>query len=263
MKKLFIPCLIFLLVYFGGVFQGLEASGPVAINAKILPSIWLSKLTVTEGDNLIIYAAIQNNSGLDFVGTASFTVDDLEQPSQTFNSHSGQLLEISSSWLAVTGDHQISASIKTSLSSNQTLISYQTEIIDLKVKAKIIPRVTVPGSLASYIGMVDEVVTPVISDIESWKKAIPESQPTATSQARPKVAKSQILDQNLPASAANFLPKASAVLGASTEAVTNLGDHWSDRLYNLAVSLLALTVKHWLWSLPLLLFLIWRIWSKF
>ena len=52
--------------------------GTTTINARILPTVWYSSLSVNDGDSIKIYAGIQNNSGINFIGTASFLVDDKE-----------------------------------------------------------------------------------------------------------------------------------------------------------------------------------------
>ena len=46
------------------------------INARILSLVWFSQLPINEGDDIKIHGAVQNDSGIDFEGTAAFYVDD-------------------------------------------------------------------------------------------------------------------------------------------------------------------------------------------
>jgi hypothetical protein len=78
-----------------GVFAQNASSTPIKINARILPTVWYSTLSVNDGDSIKIYAGIQNNSGVDFVGTSTFYVDDKEISNISFLSKADSLRDIS------------------------------------------------------------------------------------------------------------------------------------------------------------------------
>ena len=77
--KRFIFILLFLVSLYGitepsKTFAQTASSTPIQINARIMPLIWYSTLSINEGDSIKIYAAIQNNSGTTFTGNAVFYV---------------------------------------------------------------------------------------------------------------------------------------------------------------------------------------------
>lgn len=73
MKKYFAILFFVIIFCFSGfplnVFADEESSTSTKINARILPTIWYSTLSVNDGDSIKIYAGIQNNSGLNFTVT--------------------------------------------------------------------------------------------------------------------------------------------------------------------------------------------------
>src|ERR1035437_485667 len=73
--------------------QGTSVS-PTTINARILPTVWYSSLSVNDGDSIKVYAGIQNNSGINFTGIASFLVDDKEISKVSFSSTAPSLKDI-------------------------------------------------------------------------------------------------------------------------------------------------------------------------
>jgi len=78
-KYLIVFFLVFIFCIINGplnVFAETSSVVPEQINARILPLVWYSVLSINNEDSIRIYAGIQNNSGIDFTGTATFYVDD-------------------------------------------------------------------------------------------------------------------------------------------------------------------------------------------
>lgn len=259
MKKILITSLILFFSYFySGVFYAraeTNSTNTEIINARVLSSVWFSKLSISEGDNLKIYTAVQNNSGHDFNGTANFYVDGVDSANIDFVSNKNRLTEVSTSWLATPGSHQFYFIVKTSLPREKVLISYQTETVSLIINKKyILDMTSIQGRILNYISNVDSAMVPIVGEIERWKKTIPYI---------PHVVSPAISDSHQKIkgfSVKNFIPeKADTAMSISTAAIVDLNNHKVDSLYNFAVSSLAFLVKNWLLSLPLFLFLIWRV----
>ena len=259
MQKIFITFLILFSSYFNSsIFYASAETNSTnieIINARVLSSVWFSKLSISEGDNLKIYTAVQNNSVDDFTGTANFYVDDIDLASIDFVSNKNRLTEVSTSWLATPGSHQFYFIVKTSLPEEKVLISYQTEIVSLIINKKyILDMTSIQGRILNYISNIDSAMVPIIGEIDRWKKTIPYT---------PHVVSLAISDNNQTIkgfSVKNFIPeKVDTAMSISTAAIADLNDHKVDSLYNFAISSLSFLAKNWLLSLPLFLFLIWRI----
>lgn len=215
------------------------------INARILPLVWYSTLSVNEGDSIRIYAGIQNNSGIDFKGTATFYIDDKDTASNPFNSSNDSLNAVSIDWTAEVGSHDIQVKIVTSLPSDKTLISYESAKSNISVTKKIVKDVvknTIINTISNVKSKIDEVVVPLVNKIEDLKKPV-------------SIAKS-IINQGANDYNANDYNASQendgVVLGASTDPASNSGTNnisKIDSIFNIAMDVLVFLVKNWLWTL--------------
>ncbi|MCX6751925.1 MAG: hypothetical protein NTZ87_00250 [Candidatus Nomurabacteria bacterium] len=116
-----------------------QGTTPITINARILPTVWYSTLSVNDGDSIKIYSGIQNNSGINFTGTATFYVDDKEISTSSFSSTADSLKDVSANWVASPGDHNVQVKISTSLTADQILVSSSSDKSSISITQKITP----------------------------------------------------------------------------------------------------------------------------
>jgi len=255
-KYLAIFFLVFTILFIKGPLKAsaeVASSTPVQINARILPLIWYSTLSINDGDGVKIYAGIQNNSGIDFTGTATFYIDDKIISDSPFNSLNDSLKDVSANWAVEPGSHNIQVKVVTSLPPDKALVSYESAKSSINITRKITQEVvkdTVINTISYVISKIDEVAIPLVNKIESLKKPVDDD-----------VAEN-ITVQN--ADVYNPTQKNNnAVLGVSTSSIPNSK---TNSIFNKAVDGLAFLVKNWLWTLGVvvLLFLIIKIkgWRK-
>ena len=89
---------IFTILFTGGLLKisAAETTTPTQINARILPLIWYSTLSINDGDSIKIYAGIQNNSDLDFTGQ----FEKFNKMSGTFQT-TDEGYSMSGTWVAI------------------------------------------------------------------------------------------------------------------------------------------------------------------
>ena len=145
------------------------------INARILPTIWYSTLSAQQGDSVNIYAAIQNNSGTDFTGTADFYLDDVKISGVPFSSPTGGLEDIHTSWAATSGKHSVFVKISTSLPSDISLVSYQSDKSNISIQNKITAQSVEAAAFNAantIVSSVDNAANSMADRIDSFKKPI-------------------------------------------------------------------------------------------
>jgi hypothetical protein len=180
--------------------------------------VWYSALFVTEGDNIKIYAGIQNNSGIDFTGTATFYIDYKEMSNSPFASSDNSLNDVSILWVAgPPGLHDIQVKIVTSLPPDKSLVSYESDKSSISIAKKIVPEVvkntvtnTVTNTISNIISKINEVTVPLVNKITG------------------------------------------AVLGVSAGIASSSERNNSSKMnsvLNVAIDGLAFLVKNWLWTL--------------
>jgi hypothetical protein len=250
-KYLAIFFLVFTVLFIKGPLK-VSAEGasstPIQINARILPLIWYSTLSINDGDSVKIYAGIQNNSGIDFTGIATFYIDDEKISDSPFTSLNDSLKDVSADWTVEPGSHNIQVKIVTSLPADRTLVSYESAQSSINITRKITQEVvkdTVINTVSYVISKIDEVAVPLVNKIEGLKKPV-DNDTTENIDV-------QNADAYNPTQKNN-----NAVLGISTSSVPNLK---TNSIFNKAVDGLAFLVKNWLWTLGVivLLFLIIKI----
>ena len=272
-KKIITTISVILSVYIMSASVALAAS-PTIINARVLPTVWYSTLSVNDGDSIKIYAGIQNNSGVDFTGTATFYVDDAVLNSTSFSSVSGNLIYVTMGWVAQPGTHNVQVSIATSLSADKTLVSASSD----KSSISIIRNITA----ASVQNAVVNTGTTVINNINGIANNLADRVEATKDPAASGSLLSGILanDTSANSSSGSIAKKkagavAGAVLGTSTGPVisknsggaatvdTNVGP--MTYIYNTLIDLAAFLIRKWIWTLGaiILLIIFFKLKSKF
>ena len=82
-----------------------------ALNAGFVNGIWYSKTPFFDGDEVRIYAVIQNQSGFDISGEVEFFSDDKLLSKSDFSAVNGRLIEKWADWKVIYGEHTISVKI--------------------------------------------------------------------------------------------------------------------------------------------------------
>jgi hypothetical protein len=259
------------------------ASSSTKINAKILPSIWYSTLSIDDGESIQIFSGIQNNSGFSFEGTATFYIDDTAVVSKAFSSVDGSLKELSADWIAVPGSHDIQVKISAlSLSADKVLSAYESDKSKISVTRKITAEVVkqaIFGTASSIVSGIDSLTSSLANKIESLKignlqNASGTSPLSSASSASKLKSASDLTSSSADSQSASSQPadsqagngtkstndlKKGSVLGTSTSAVSFKGDSKGGAssgiegplkyIYNMLLDLLAFLVKNWKWSL--------------
>lgn len=99
-----------------------------SLNAGFVKGIWYSERPFFEGDQIRIYAAIQNRSGFDIIGQVNFYDNSDLIGSADFSALNGRLIEVWADWTAQQGRHVIYAEITEAKKSE---IGQELELITL------------------------------------------------------------------------------------------------------------------------------------
>lgn len=81
------------------------------LNAGFVSGIWYSSVPFFAGEQVRVYASIQNQSEFDLIGTIRFYDNDKVIGEKEFTVISGRLIETWADWVPDNGDHSISAKI--------------------------------------------------------------------------------------------------------------------------------------------------------
>ena len=174
-KYLIVFFLIFVFWIINGplnVFAEISSEAPEQINARILPLVWYSALSMNDEDSIRIYAGIQNNSGIDFTGIATFYINDKVVSDSEFTSLDDSLNDVSAKWVAEVGSHDVQVKITTSLPSDKALISYESVKSNISVFEKIVQEPMdniVINTISNVVSKIDETVVPLVDKINSLK----------------------------------------------------------------------------------------------
>ena len=235
--------------------QGISGN-QTTINARILPTIWYSSLSVTDGDSIKIYAGIQNNSGINFTGIASFLVDDKEISKVSFSSTADSLKDISTDWVADPGSHNVQVKISTSLAVDKILVSNESDKSAISITRKITTEVvgeTALNTANSIVAKADDIASVLADKIESLKKP---ASPGDTNVGANSPSGSAGNTGNMTTNALKGTN--GVVLGVSTGHISDSsgkGLGKMDSVFNMAMDLLAFLVRHWIWTLVGLVFI--------
>ena len=271
MKKYFIIFFLALIASYifvpTSAFAEDASSTPTKINARILPTVWYSTLSVNDGDRIKIYAGIQNNSNMNFTGNATFYVDDKELTKAFISSTADSLKDVSANWLAIPGDHTIQIKIAASLPADKALVSYETDKSSVSITRKITPEVVkqiAMNTADSIVSKADELASALADKIESYKDPIIlNTISNTTGEASLKDAEVSTSTpksgQVLGASTEDVSKTKGHVLGASTGDASNVnkkkGDGQTNSFFDWLMDLLASLVRNWRWTLGVIIVL--------
>ena len=238
-----------------------------AINARVLPTVWYSSLSVSDGDPVYIYAAIQNNSGINFSGVATFLVDDQAVASSAFSSQTNGLIDVYTRWIANPGNHSVRVSVATTLPAGKALYSYTSDKASISIIRKITPEIVQAAALntaASAISSVDGVTSNWANQIETLKKPVDGTTADTASSSSAKISKisntlaSVNINKNSGASTVSATDKASGTTqggdSSSSQENSSLTANIIDSPYvaivwNFLISVAASLVRNWKWTL--------------
>lgn len=220
-----------------------QGTSPTTINARILPTVWYSTLSVNDGDSIKIYAGIQNNSGIDFTGTATFYVDNKEISTSPFSSTTDSLKDVSTDWVANPGNHNVQIKVSTSLSADQILVSSSSDESSINITQKINPitpavvGTAVLNTASGIVSNVDNLANTLADNIDALKKPVASSALLTNSKSN-KTVSEKLKGQ---------------VLGASTGSTSNSTAQSNspvmDSVFNMCMDALAFLVRNWKWTL--------------
>ena len=233
-----------------------SAQTATKINARILPTIWYSSLLVNDGDSIEIYAAIQNNSGIDFSGTAEFIVDGQNISQSNFSSTDGILKDLFTKWVAIPGTHTVEVDISANLPPGKELVSYASDKSSISIIRSVSAAAvqqTVVNAATTVINNTDVAANNLADKVESMKIEPASTTDAVQSQNIFAQQKTSVIKDVAKANAGvvsksgigqgpNSEPSSSPDLTAS---LGNLGD----QAYNAVLDLLAFLLRHWIWTI--------------
>lgn len=239
------------------------SGAPTIVNARILPTIWYSALSVSDGESIKIYAGIQNNSGTNFTGTATFYVDDKKISASPFSSTTDSLKDVSIDWVANPGDHNVQVKISTSLPADQVLVSSSSDKSTINIIQKVAPITpavienTIMNTASGIVSSADALANTLVDKIDSFKK------PTASGNLNISLGDSKSNNTNTVVPGKNKGSVLSAFTGPIVNAINSTfqGNSPIDFVLNFCLSILSFLVRNWKWSLVgiIALFLIFKI----
>ncbi len=257
MKRSLIVLSIIFIIYFSSGFFSASAevldtsTSQTPINARIVPLVWFSDLPINDGDNLKIYAAVQNNSGIDFNGLATFYVDNKEISDIEFNSHSGNLQEVSTSWLSGPGVHDFQVKIKAATPTSKTLLAYETDKSSVEVKRKsveVVKKDTIVTNIIDEVSSIDEALAPFVDKIENLRRPILDTKRGSVGGVGQSAnAIGSISSDNIQSDT------------SSSRSLPSKSNKGVDIAFNSMVNVLAFLTKHWALTSSTLLLLLWKI----
>lgn len=188
MKKFFLNYILFPFLLFFGLFSLSHAeiaSSTSLINAEILSNVWYSTTTISEGENINIYAGFQNHSLDNLSGTVGFYIDDIQISKSNFIANPKSLIKFEANYKPVRGVHTAQAKIldiaeegiNTNKLSIDNLLSKQTEKDRFSVSYKIEVIDKKPIDKVEDVALnikksIDNEAESLATQLESYKKPI-------------------------------------------------------------------------------------------
>jgi len=229
-----------------------QGTAPTTINARILPTVWYSTLSVNDGDSIKIYAGIQNNSGTNFTGTATFYVDDKEISTSPFSSTADSLKDVSADWVANPGDHNVQVKVSTSLPTDQVLVSSSSDKSTISITQKINPitpeivGTAVLNTASGIVSNVENLANSLADKIDSFKKPVVSASSVSLTDSKNNITKTVSVKQKGSVLSASTGPKVSLT---NSDTTSPAGNSPLDFVFNFCLGILSFLVRNWMWSL--------------
>ena len=207
-----------------------HAQTVTTINARVLPTLWYSSLSADEGETVTIYTGIQNDSGTDFSGTITFTVDGVTIGSKQFNSKTGTVERVGMPWRAVVGQSSIVTNVEPNLDKAHTLVSLKSDTSFYKVSKKI----TLEGVTNAVSNVATNVVTAALEKIDTTADTLS--------------AQLETYKVPEPKEVATIVPVKGRVLGTSTAASITSPESIAiatHKAKNVGITILQFLLAHW------------------
>ena len=231
------------------------SSSTELINAEILTNIWYSTTTVSENDNISIYAGFQNHSTKNLSLTAGFFVDDIQISKADYVASPKSLIKLETKYTAIRGSHtsqikildiaEVGGSTISKLSI-ENLLSKESEKNTFKVEYKITQEdiINTAKDIADKVSKTTDTVVQVI-DVQAEKLAT-----YVESLKEPTGLVSTQSTTKTPAQIAQEKAKGK-VLGISTENTSTENGSQNSNTFSITNTLLdalAFVIRHWIWS---------------
>jgi hypothetical protein len=262
MYKIFFTILILIFGLFFNFSIVSAQENQTEINARILPTVWFSTLSIKDQENIKIYAGIQNNSDINFDGEAIFYIDDEEYSKTTFSSEIDSLKDVSTNWITKPGNYEIQVKISaTNIPEEKILVSYESDKIEIKIKREITPEVVqemVVNTAGSAVRTVDQLANSLADQIESYKQSEIINGSVSSNNSGE--------NNETPAQGGDDSSEGGDVLGAFTEESGEEGEVLGESflgnnkqlitVFNVLMDVFAFLVRKWRWTLAGLILLI-------
>jgi hypothetical protein len=271
-KYFFILLFVFTFCLFAStekVFAENASSTTIQINARIMPLIWYSTLSINDGDSIKIYAGIQNNSGFSFTGNAIFYVDDVEIAKRPFTSANNTLMDISANWVANPGSHDVQVKLIAFIAPDWELVSYESDkssvSITRKITAEVVQEVT-RNIINNIVIQIDQIASSSADKIEKLKKTVPVASVASEinvgsiySSVDTNGEYSNNTTQVSSNSQISKRPTLTASVGLVSDSIKN--SSWWTSIYNWLLDALAFIIRHWILSISslVIMYLGWKV----
>ncbi|MGB8816155.1 MAG: hypothetical protein WCC74_02920 [Minisyncoccia bacterium] len=290
-NKLFSYCfIVFISLFSFGFYTNAFAESATTtsslINAEILSNIWYSTTTLTEGNEITIYAGFQNHSNKNLSGTAGFYLDNIQIGKVDFTANSKSLIKLENKYTAVRGEHTAQVKVLDIVEMRETtpiklaienLLASETEKKGISVKYQI--------TTADVLNTAQNVSNNIVNNINTYTENAADyleslKQPTGDTNV---TNTTNIINNNSPISSVSSSLKnglqtvqnklTGKILGTSTKnmqvsstqnmkvssaenSVQQTATSWKTYFYNLFLDILAFLLRHWVWTFVAFLILI-------
>lgn len=213
----------------------------MAMNSHVLPTVWYSNPNPAEGETVRIFAAIQNDSGVNYKGVATFYVRGKAIGDNEFISTSGRLSVVSTSWKAEIGNNSMEVRVVAELPEGEKLSSDSSGQSVLHVNKMItgdVIKADAKKAVETVQGKGDSMAQAIVERLEELKE------------------RSFTLDPEVG-------PVGKAEAGSQTWG-KQMTSKMLSTVYESGISAAQFAVTHWIWSLGALILLagIWKMWKR-
>jgi len=150
-----------------------------ALNAGVVNGVWFSNPNPEEGEEVLMFTAVQNMSGETVSGTVAFLVNEKIVGSDTFTVFNNQVIPVSVPYIFEDGAHEVSAYITSSQDENVVYTISPETSVSVSPKINALPKdeveVTKTSSASSTLALVTEAVTDTSKDTLAKVDPIAES----------------------------------------------------------------------------------------